>query len=137
MWFGFTYKKFKMYQGHKEEKKRVTLVVCANVTCYHKLPLMVFQRGNIVVRYFTYNATSWKQLCDLGVIEVANRDKIFCFYKMYCYSISQKMKTNSYKKNNVLNFVEDLVVLATEDMQLCQVKLIMLKRNRTKLLMNL
>ena len=56
-----------------KRRKGVRLVVCANVTCYHKLPLMVFQRENIAVCYLTPNLTSSKQPLDFGVIEIAKQ----------------------------------------------------------------
>ena len=40
-----------------------------------------FQRGNVVVRVFISNVTSWKQLCDLGVITVVKKRYKFLLFK--------------------------------------------------------
>ena len=93
-----------------------------------------FQRENIVMCYFTPNLISWKQPCDLGVIAVVKNRYKFLFLKDVLSFYWLANDNQRLLKKKVLNFVEDLLMFTTCN---CQIKLIILKRNGTKLLMKL
>ena len=63
-----------------------------------------FQTEN-VVRLFTFNVTSWKQPCNLGVIAAVNKKYKFLLLK-YVLSLCHVN----------INFVEDLLVFAMADL---------------------